>query len=219
MTSFLAFPVAMRRSLKALNRGSNLLAVRAARYRHRRSVPRPPRCCACRVDDLNRSRAGLVRREPRSVFDRADRVQGVERSRWPRRRARSLDAPQTRRLVTQVIVLLDHGFHLSFDFRLAALQGPHMLQNTASYPLVRCRSQPVLLGDNHGGDIVAMRGKVRQTLAFCRAWGGGSQLEGSSHLCEDRRINAVTLGQASRGARKFSCMPRVHAYRISLGVG
>jgi len=54
-----------------------------------------------------------------------------------------------------------------FDFGLAALQGPNMLQNAAPDPLVRCRSQPVLLRDDHGGDIVAMGGKVRQTLAFC----------------------------------------------------
>ena len=122
-------------------------------------------------------------------------------------------------LVAQFVLLLDHGFHLCFCFGLATLQGPNMLQNTAPDPLVLRRSQPVLLRDHHTGDIVAVGGKVRQTLAFGRVRWGWNQLERSSHLAQDLCINAIALGQTSCCASKFSGLPRVHACRMSPGFG
>jgi len=97
-------------------------------------------------------------------------------------------------LIAQFVLALDHGFHLCFDFRQAALQGPDVLQEAASDPLVLCRSQPVLFRDDHGDDITPVCGKVRQTPAFGRARECWNQLERSPHLGQNPRIDAVILG-------------------------
>lgn len=42
-------------------------------------------------------------------------------------RSDPLDAAKTHRLIAQLVLALDHGFLLCFDFRQAALQGPDVL--------------------------------------------------------------------------------------------
>lgn len=69
-------------------------------------------------------------------------------------------------LPTKLLLRLDHCFHLAFGFGQARLQHPNMLQNVTPDPLVLCRSQSVLLRDDHAGDVIAMSTKVCEALAF-----------------------------------------------------
>lgn len=83
--------------------------------------------------------------------------------------ANALDGTKTGGLLTELLLLLDHGFHLMFGFGQAQLQYPNMLQNVALDPVVVRRSQSVLLRDDHAGDVVAVGSKVGEALALCRA--------------------------------------------------
>lgn len=130
-----------------------------------------------------------------------------------------LDAAKARSLIAQVVLCLDEGLHLCLGFRLVGLQDLDVLQDIPSDPLVFGHSQAVLLGDNHGSDIVTMGCEIRQTLAFSRSRACRNQFQRAAHLGQDMRIDAITLGQTPGCACKFASLPGIHARRVSPGVG